>query len=120
MPLNEPKKFKGRKHPAQRRSSVQEHNLAKKVGGSTTLGSGSKAQKGDVRVPKITRLEAKCTSKRSFRVDLETIRKIEDAGLPNDEIPAIVVEFIDQHQNVIGEVAVIPTYALYDLIERTK
>ena len=101
-----------RKYVAQNRAPKQESTLAKRLHGQTTPASGSKADKGDVRVQRVLRIEAKTTTKKSFRVDLNMIRKIEDAGMPHNEIPAIVIEFIDENGHPLKEIAVVPTYLL--------
>lgn len=95
-----------------RRSKVQERELAKRLNGKTTLASGSKAEKGDVRKHGVIRVEAKTTKNKSFSVTREMVRKIEDAALPCNEIPAIVVEFIDEDGKPVMEIAVLPTYVL--------
>lgn len=99
---------------AHKRSAKQEKELAKRGGGSRVPGSGSSYQKGDVKkFGGIYRVEAKTTSKKSFSITASMIEKITDAALPNGELPAIIVEFIDPDSGKpIHEVAVVPTYAL--------
>ena len=99
---------------AHRRSIKQEAELAHKHNGLVTPGSGNQRVKGDIRVTGVMRIEAKTTTAKSFRVTQEMIQKIEDAGLPHGEIPAIIIEFIDADGNPLKEVAVVPTYALED------
>lgn len=82
------------------------------MAGRRTAGSGSKMEKGDVRIRGVMRIEAKTTKHKSFSVTLEMIEKIEDAALPATEIPAIVIEFNDGKGRKLKEVAVVPTYAL--------
>lgn len=103
---------KGGHTASHKRAPHQERELAKRFGGRTTPGSGSKHEKGDVRVRDCMRIEAKTTLKKSFRVTMEMIEKIEAAALPCDEIPAMVIEFIDEHGKPLKEVAVVPTYVL--------
>jgi hypothetical protein len=106
----------GKQSVAHRRAPKQERELAKRSGGRLTPGSGSKTQKGDVRKAYgIIRIEAKTTTKKSFSVTKEMVRKIEDASLPNGEIPAIVIEFINENGDPEMEVAVVPTYLLPNL-----
>lgn len=95
-----------------RRSKAQERDLAKRLDAKTTLASGSKAEKGDVRKHGVIRIEAKTTKNKSFSLTREMVSKIEDAALPCNEIPAIVVEFIDEEGNPVMEVAILPTYVL--------
>lgn len=91
------------KDPSKRRAPRQEKALALAVGGRTTSASGSKTEKGDVRLKGVARIEAKCTRKRSFSVTLEMIDKIENAAsmCRPAELPVIHVEFLDAHGNPI-------------------
>lgn len=99
-----------------RRSRKQEKELATRLGGRKTPASGSKGEKGDVRVRGILRIEAKTTKHKSFSVTLDMIEQIEDAALCSDELPCIVIEFNDGAGKKIKEVAVVPTYILDDLV----
>lgn len=101
-----------------KRSKQQEKALASRVGGRITPGSGNGSIKGDVRCRGVLRIEAKTTKHKSFSVTLDMIRKIEDAALPSDEMPILVIEFIDEDGRPIKEVAVVPTYVL-DLLKET-
>ena len=96
------------------RAKKQEKELSVRMAGKLVPGSGSSTQKGDVKgcFGGLVRIEAKTTGAKSFSVTRDMVRKIEDAALPNNELPAIVVEFIDEHGNPEMEVAVVPTYAL--------
>jgi Holliday junction resolvase len=106
----------GKQSLAHRRAPKQERELAKRSGGRLTPGSGSKTQKGDVRnAYGVFRIEAKTTMKKSFSVTREMVRKIEDASLPNGEVPAIVIEFLNDEGEPVMEVAVVPTYLLENL-----
>ena len=97
------------------RSKRQEKELAKRAKGRLTPRSGAGSIKGDVRVYKVARIEAKTTKHRSFSVTMEMLEKLENAALPADEVPIIVIEFNDNGRKV-GEVAVVPTYVLDRLI----
>lgn len=99
-----------------RRSRKQEKELATRLGGRQTAASGSKDEKGDVRLKGIIRVEAKTTMHKSFSVTLEMIKQIEDAALASDEMPVIVIEFNDSRGHKVKEVAVVPTYVL-DLLK---
>jgi len=110
MALKIPKRLK--LHPSIQRSKYQERELAKRVGGQVTVGSGNKDVKGDVRKKRVMRIEAKTTGNKSFSVTREIIRKIEEAALASDELPALVVEFIDGKGKVQSSVAVVPLYVL--------
>jgi hypothetical protein len=98
-----------------KRSPKQEKQLALRVGGQVTPRSGAGAVKGDVRVRKRLRLEAKTTKNKSFSVTLEMIEKIEDAACEGGELPILVIEFIDHLGRPIKEIAVCPTYVLDSL-----
>lgn len=103
---------------AHRRAPKQEKALALRFAGKQVPGSGSRDQKGDVMKARgFIRIEAKTTRNESFRVTKEILQRIEDAALPNNEIPALVVEFLDQTGKPCGEVAIVPVYAL-EFLER--
>lgn len=108
--LNRDKK-KG--NPSYRRSKKQEKSIALRGGGQVVPGSGSGAQKGDIKKYNgILRIEAKTTKNKSFSVTREMVQKIEEAALPNGELPAIIVEFNDGRGNPDMEVAIVPSYVL--------
>lgn len=101
-----------------KRAPKQEKELAKKTGGRAIPGSGSGYEKGDIKKAYgVYRIEAKTTKNKSFSVTKEMIRKIDEAGLASNEIPVIVVEFIDEQGRPTEEVAIMPTYALAFLSE---
>lgn len=113
MKLKIPRHYKGKQSASHARSPIQEAELAKRGGGRVTPGSGNQAQKGDVmKYRGCVRIEAKTTKNKSFSVTRAMFAKIEDAGLPNNEVPAMVIEFIDERGNPEMELAVVPTYAL--------
>lgn len=99
-----------------RRSKKQEKEIAARLGGRRTAASGSKDEKGDIRVRGIVRIEAKTTKHKSFSVTLDMVRQIEDAALTAGELPCIIVEFNDNAGKKLKEVAVVPSYILQDLI----
>ena len=100
-----------------RRSKKQEKSLAKNLGGEPIPGSGSGAQKGDVRVKGFVRIEAKTTKHKSFSVTRDMVDKIENAALPNNEIPVLAIEFIDEQGNPEKELYIIPSYAFQEYLE---
>jgi translation elongation factor EF-Tu-like GTPase len=106
---------KERGNPSYRRSRKQEKEIAGRLGGRRTVASGSKDEKGDVRLKRVVRVEAKTTKNKSFSVTLDMIRQIEDAALAADEMPVIAIEFNDGRGKKVKEVAVVPMYVL-DLI----
>jgi Holliday junction resolvase len=101
--------------PSHKRAKKQEREVAKKLGGCRTPGSGNGDIKGDVRVKGFVRIECKTTGKRSFAVTMDMIEKIEAAALSAGEIPVLVVEFNDGMGHRLREVAVVPTYAIEHL-----
>lgn len=109
------KRFDGKPSPSHRRAVKMEKELATRIGGKLTPGSGNKSVKGDVRLKRVVRIEAKTTKHKSFSVTLDMIEKIEDAALPTDELPVIVIEFNDGNGRKVKEVAVVPTYVLDSL-----
>lgn len=114
--LRLPKELKSFQTVAHRRSPVQERSLAQRLNGSCIPGSGSKDTKGDVRNG-VVRIEAKTTTKASFTVTREMVRKIEDAALTSSsgEVPAIVIEFIDARGKVLDSLLVMPGWAVDSL-----
>lgn len=102
-----------------RRAPKQEKALAKRFGGAVTPASGARDVKGDVRVKKLLRIEAKTTKNKSFSVTLDMVQKIEQAAAMSGEMPAMVIEFNDGFGKRIAEVALVPTYALDEFCERS-
>lgn len=100
-----------------KRSKVQEKEIATRLGGSLTLASGAKGEKGDVRRRKLVRIECKTTQNKSFSVTVDMVRKIEEAALSAGEMPALLIEFNDGAGKRIMEVAVVPSYVLEQLCE---
>ena len=106
--------------PAYKRSKKQEKGLAKRYGGLQTAASGARHKKGDVYVNQVVRIEAKTTQKQSFSVTKEMLDKLTLACVACDELPVIVIEFLDGTGKPEGELAVMPTWALEGLIGRAK
>jgi Holliday junction resolvase len=95
--------------------------LARRFSGEKVPGSGSGSQKGDVKKAfGVFRIEAKTTKKKSFSVTKEMIEKIEVAALTTNELPVIIIEFIDEFGNPEKEVAILPTYALEAIADGNK
>ena len=113
MNLKVPKSERGKQSVSHVRSPKQERELAKRFNGKLVPGSGSGHEKGDVKgCHGLIRIEAKTTKNKSFSITRDMVNKIEDAALTNTEIPAIVIEFIDERGVPELEVAIVPTYAL--------
>jgi Holliday junction resolvase len=107
-----PKRIGGEKSTAARRSPKQEKDIANRLGGKVVRGSGRGNEKGDVRLKGVLRIEAKTTSKDSFRVTKEMAEKIEMQAMSSGECPAIVVEFLDKNGKPEHELAVVPMWVL--------
>lgn len=101
-------------------SAKLEQSLAKSVKGHRTAGSGNKTTKGDVRKNGVCRIEHKATAKGSFRVTIEMLEKIELAARGCDEIPIIIVDFLDDRGRTFQkEIAILPWSDLKDLLDAT-
>lgn len=112
---------KAKQSPAYHASAGLEKGLAKRTGGYRTAGSGNKNEKGDVRVKGIARIEHKGTQHDSFRVTKTILSKIEKAARACDEVPILVVDFLDKAGKTTGqEIACIPMQDLLDLIDDAK
>lgn len=94
-----------------------EKAIAARLGGLRVKGSGSGAEKGDVRIKGVLRIEAKCTTRKSFTVTRDMIDKIEMAALASGELPAIEIEFINEKGQPTHRVAVVSTYILEMICE---
>ncbi len=101
---------------AKQRSRQQEHQLARRIGGRPTPGSGNGSEKGDVRLHRVARIEAKTTTKASFSLTVEIVEKIEAAAMSSGEVPAIVVEFIGADGKPKHELCIMPSWALQSLL----
>lgn len=106
---------------AKRRSPVQEKTAARRLKGKLNPGSGAFTHKADVRkCGGILRVEAKTTERKSFSVTQDMLDKLDDAALPNNEIPVVLIEFVDGAGRPLREVAVVPTWVLDDLIDHQR
>lgn len=114
--INERKSERGRKYKAQKHSVKQESLLAQELKGSTTRGSGNKYEKGDVCVPKLARVEAKATEKKSFSITREMVTKLRDAR-QTDEIPFFQVDLLGESNM---RMVVIEHHYLLELIDRIQ
>lgn len=98
-----------------RHAPKQEKALSKSIKGRMVVGSGSGTEKGDVRLEKIVRIEAKCTQHKSFSLKKELVDKMENIALQAGEVPVIQIDFLTD-DIVDGQLAVIPLWALQLLI----
>jgi hypothetical protein len=76
-------------------SKQQEERLAEDLGGRTVAGSGAPMRSGggDVRLQGKLRIEAKYTSKDSYSLHIDDLKKIEEQAIRAGEIPLFVVQF---------------------------
>jgi Holliday junction resolvase len=88
--------------------------VAARLGGRTTPASGALGEKGDVRVAGVIRIECKTTSAKSFSITRDMIDRISDAAVASGEVPAIVVEFLQDGMPAMS-VAVVPIWVLHAL-----
>lgn len=105
------------------RSKVQEAGLARQLGGRTTIGSGNKHEKGDVRLKGLTRIECKNTHEQGFRVTTEMIAKIGQAATGAGEIPFMQVDLGVKDGKAMESFYVLPKAfepLLIELCERYK
>lgn len=91
MSVPVPKKAQGQSK-SHARSRIQEKEIANRIGGRVTPGSGSKYQKGDVRLKGFVRVEAKTTIHKSFSVSTKLIDKLEEETFGSGEIPIFEIE----------------------------
>lgn len=111
-----PKRRAGIKKVAHVRSREQEKETAKRVGGKTTAASGALHEKGDVRVKRVARIECKTTTKDSYALKKEVMKKIMVEGMGAGELPFMEIEFIDAKGRPDVKVAVVPSWVMDQLI----
>ena len=76
-----------------RRSKIQERRAAKDYGGSTTPGSGNGwIVKADVRTESLL-IECKTTTKQSYSLKDEDLRKLWEQALIDGRMPVFEIEF---------------------------
>jgi len=93
--------------PAYRRSRSQEAELASSLGGRRTPGSGNKGIKGDIRgAAGGFRIEAKCTSNKSYSIKRDDFIALADACMLHGERPAYAIEFIQEGGKAVSLVVV--------------
>lgn len=98
---------------AYHRSKAQEKDLARRGSCNLVPRSGAGVEKGDIKgYNGVWRIEAKTTTKKSFSITQKMLDQIEEAALAHGELPAIVIEFVDEHGKPIREVCVVPSYTL--------
>ena len=116
MPIKKPKHLRGQNHQSAGLATQQEAKLARRLGGRVTKGSGNQDDKGDVVVPEVVRVECKTTEQKSYGLTLYDVNKIEVAARNTNELPVLVIQWTDPRGKVLGEVAVLRTRDLDDVI----
>jgi hypothetical protein len=102
------------------RAPKQEKETVARFGGQATPASGARFYKGDARVKGIARIECKSTSADSFRVTKGMFETVSRAGKLNDEVPVMVIEFLNVKGQPEAELSVIRTSDLQELINRVQ
>lgn len=105
--------------PSHVRSPIQESEIATKLKGEVTRGSGCGFEKGDIRVKGIMRVEAKTTKNKSYSLKRSTFEGLEDSIVGSNEIPAMIIEFNNEGKPS-KELAIVPTYVLEMLCEKLR
>jgi hypothetical protein len=96
---------------------VAEKKLNKRLGGRLTPGSGNQpGAKGDIDLGEFL-LETKATEADSYRLDHETLAKIEREALAKGKNPAFHVQFVDPRGNAkrFGSWVAIPEWLWEDV-----
>ena len=94
-----------------RHAPKQEKQLAARLGGKLTPGSGSGYLKGDVQIKGVARIEAKSTQRKSYALSRELVDKIEGAAIQTGEIPIFQIDFLTG-ERVDQQLAVMPVWAM--------
>ena len=110
------KQRKADRAPGFNRAREQETKVANLFRGERIKGSGNGDTKGDVRVRGVTRIECKTTTKESYSLRLKDMDTISRAAVGAGEIPAMVIQFEGDSGKSVAEVAVIPMWALQELL----
>ena len=112
MSMPTPKKKQG-PSPSHARAKVQEAATAKRINGRVTPGSGSKYQKGDVRLRGVVRVECKTTKNKSFSVTTDLIDKLDAAVFGSGELPMFEIELNSGTHSAV----VLPKHAMDMIVE---
>ncbi len=98
-------------------SEKQEKKVAKELKAQQTRGSGRGNEKMDSRLKGFFRVDNKCTQALSYSLKLKDLKKYELDTLGFKEWPMIQLEFISEDAKLLGAYAVIPYYALLELLD---
>jgi hypothetical protein len=111
---------KAKQPKAYHRAPRQEKDLSKRFNGYQISGSGRGKKKGDLYRPNVVRVEAKTTQRNSFSVTRDMVNTITHASLASDEMPVIIVEFLDERGKPTHELAIMQVSHLEALIATCK
>lgn len=101
-------------------SGRQEKRLAKLLGGRKQPMSGAlPGMKGDVKTSLMT-VEAKQTAKKSIRITLEMLKKIEDESIGSASVPAIAIELLGRPAGYQQDWIMLPAHNLAELINAAE
>jgi hypothetical protein len=114
--IKKPKHLRQGNHVSMGAATAQEKNLARRIGGRVTKGSGNQDDKGDVVLDGVVRIECKTTADKSYGLSWADIQKIEKAVANTGELPCMVIQWTDPNGRVIGEAAVMKMKNLDDVI----
>lgn len=107
------------KPAAYKRAPKQEKETAGRLtGGRKIPASGAKFRKCDVEVPDLARIECKATQAKSFSVTRAMMQTVAEAGLANNQLPVIEIEFVNQLGVVQEAFCVMPRDDLMLLLNR--
>lgn len=122
--LKKSKKTKNLISQAHVYSKKQETDLASKLSGNKTPGSGSGSVKGDVLVGESVMLEAKCTQNASYSLKLEHLLTYLEQAYGQSRELVLQLDYINKNTNkkIAGFVLVSDTYlpAIVECIERDR
>lgn len=97
-----------------------ERTLMRKLGGTVVPRSGAGLKKGDGQIKGLARIEAKGTTKDSFRITKGLLAKTDMAALSAGEYPIHVIQFLSAAGAVEDELAVIRLSDLQELLLRCQ
>lgn len=107
------KENQNKKSLSHARSSLQERDIRDKMQAILTRGSGSGHDKLDVKIPGLLRVECKNTTKKSYKLKLDDLKKMYQ-GCKDGEVPFMEIEFIDEDSKLLGRFVITG----FEVIER--
>lgn len=115
-----PKSMRGRKTVSHNYAPKQESSLADELGGEVVKGSGCGAEKGDIRITGVARIECKSTIKKSFSITRKMVEKIEDTAMMSGETPFVQLDFLGEKGGVDHSLVIMPRYVLESVLGELK